>query len=371
MQKTVFEIYQSELKQLGFHSDLAQLQAVAALDVCANEWARYQKNRSGVLSRILRRADTPKGCYLYGGVGRGKSFLMDCFFIAVPSRRKVRIHFHEFMRSVHSELHGLQGRENPLDILGKSIANKYELICFDEFHISDITDAMILYRLLVVLFNHNIFFVATSNFHPSNLYPDGVNRNNMLPAIELLNQRLTVINVDAGVDYRADFLQTNGCYFSPNNEAAMASMLKIFYALKDGSEENSAIQLGCRDVLVLKKAGKIIWFDFVTLCQNARSQNDYLELAEQYPTVLLSGVPKMTECFSNAARRFTWLIDIFYDRKIKCIISADVELEQLYTYGPFVDEFSRTISRLHEMRSQYYLNQTGQVVQAEKSSLLK
>ena len=221
---SVLENYQKELQTRGFHSDPAQLRAVAALDRCAAEWAAYKGKRSNSLKKLINRPPIPRGVYLYGGVGRGKSFLMDCFFEAVPLKRKTRLHFHEFMREVHRELHDLQGTVNPLDVLGKRISERYKLICFDEFHVADITDAMILHRLLQALFDNGVGFVTTSNFPPDGLYPGGMHRDRVLPAIALLNQEMEVLNVDNGVDYRRRTLERLDLYQVPNGPAADAAM---------------------------------------------------------------------------------------------------------------------------------------------------
>ena len=215
MSSSVIQAYEAELASKGFQSDPAQLRAVQALQRCADEWAVYKTKRSSALKKLINRPDIPRGVYMYGGVGRGKSFLMDCFFNAVPLKRKVRLHFHEFMREVHRELAGLQGTANPLDVLGARIAKRYKLICFDEFHVADITDAMILHRLLAALFENGVGFVTTSNFQPDGLYPDGLHRDRILPAIALLNQRMEVINVDNGTDYRRRTTKIRCCTLRP------------------------------------------------------------------------------------------------------------------------------------------------------------
>ena len=199
---SVKEAYQAELAARGYTADPAQLRAVESLERCAQDWTHYKSKRSNALKKIINRPEIPRGVYMYGGVGRGKSFLMDCFFNAVPLKRKTRLHFHEFMREVHRELIDLQGTVNPLDELGKRMAKRYRLICFDEFHVADITDAMILHRLLQALFDNGVGFVTTSNFKPDDLYPNGLHRDRILPAIALLNAKLEVLNVDNGMDYR-------------------------------------------------------------------------------------------------------------------------------------------------------------------------
>ncbi len=347
--------YQRELNQRGYASDPAQLRAVAALERCAAEWRDYKEKRSNALKKLLNRPEIPRGVYLYGGVGRGKSFLMDCFFGAVPLRRKTRLHFHEFMREVHRELAALQGTVNPLDALGKRMAEKYRLICFDEFHIADITDAMILHRLLKALFDNGVGFVTTSNFRPDELYPNGLHRSRILPAIDLLNARLEVVNVDNGVDYRRRTFEQLKLYHTPLGVVAENAMSEAFDRVAESQDEDPLLHIEARQILARRRAGGLVWFDFKTLCGGPRSQNDYLELASQFHTVFLSDVPQMQVRMASEARRFTWLIDVLYDRRVKLIMSAEVAPEMLYTEGPLAHEFPRTASRLNEMQSSEFL----------------
>lgn len=347
--------YEAEIKARGFSSDPAQLRAVEALQRCANDWAAYKEKRSNSFKKLINRPEIPRGVYMYGGVGRGKSFLMDCFFNAVPIRRKVRLHFHEFMREVHREMTALQGTVNPLDVLGAKIAKRYKLICFDEFHVADITDAMILHRLLVSLFDNGVGFVTTSNFKPDDLYPDGLHRDRILPAIALLNERMDVLNVDNGTDYRRRTLEQVRAYITPLGAEADAEMRDNFARLAETKDEDPVMRIESREIHALRKAGGVVWFDFKTLCGGPRSQNDYLEIATQFHTVLLSGVPHMPVSLASEARRFTWLVDVLYDRRVKLILSAAVPPEELYTEGPMAHEFPRTVSRLNEMQSAEFL----------------
>ncbi|OPF63472.1 MULTISPECIES: cell division protein ZapE [Hydrogenophaga] len=347
--------YEAELKQRGYTTDPAQQRAIDALERCAAEWTTYKQRRSNALKKMFVKPEIPRGVYMFGGVGRGKSFLMDCFFNAVPIRRKTRLHFHEFMREVHRELRDLQGTVNPLDELGRRIAERYKLICFDEFHVADVTDAMILHRLLDALFKAGVGFVTTSNFHPDGLYPNGLHRDRILPAIELLKQKLEVINVDNGTDYRQRTLTHIELYHCPLGEAADAAMDKTFGELAEAHDEDPVMHIESREIHSRRRAGGVIWFDFQTLCGGPRSQNDYLEIASQFHTLLLSNVPQMAVRQASEARRFTWLIDVLYDRRVKLVMSAAVSPEQLYTDGPMAHEFPRTVSRLGEMQSAEYL----------------
>jgi cell division protein ZapE len=347
--------YEAELKTRGYNSDPAQLRAIDALERCAADWSAFKEKRSNALKKLINRPDIPRGVYMYGGVGRGKSFLMDCFYNAVPLRRKTRLHFHEFMREVHRELASLQGIVNPLDELGRRMAKRYRLICFDEFHVADITDAMILHRLLVALFDNGVGFVTTSNFKPDDLYPNGLHRDRILPAIALLNQKLEVINVDNGTDYRRRTLEQVNLYHMPLGAQADAEMADAFARLSVTADEDPVLHIEAREIRARRKAGGVVWFDFRTLCGGPRSQNDYLEIASQFHTVLLSDVPHMPVRMASEARRFTWLVDVLYDRRVKLIISAAVSPDALYSEGPLAHEFPRTVSRLNEMQSGEYL----------------
>jgi len=359
---TVREIYDGELAARGYTSDPAQLRAIDALDRCAREWAAFKEQRSNAFKKLINRPDIPRGVYMHGGVGRGKSFLMDCFYNAVPIVRKTRLHFHEFMREVHRELTELQGTVNPLDELGKRMAKRYRLVCFDEFHVADITDAMILHRLLAAMFDNGIGFVTTSNFRPDDLYPDGLHRDRILPAIALLNEQLEVINVDNGTDYRRRTLEQVKLYHTPLGPAADAQMDEAFTRLAESHDEDPVLHIEARDIRARRKAGGVVWFDFRTLCGGPRSQNDYLEIATQFHTVLLSDVPQMFVRHASEARRFTWLVDVLYDRRVKLIMSAQVPPEALYTDGPLAHEFARTVSRLNEMQSAEFLALDRRVV---------
>jgi cell division protein ZapE len=348
-------LYEQTLADRGYRADDAQLVALASLERCENEWADYKARRGNTLTKLLLRPPIPRGVYMWGGVGRGKSFLMDCFFQAVPLTRKTRLHFHEFMREVHRELQDLKGTVNPLEALGARIAHRFRLICFDEFHVADVTDAMILHRLLQSLFAHRVSIVTTSNFHPDGLYPNGLHRDRILPAIELLKSRLEVVNVDAGTDYRQLTLGQVEMYHCPLGPDADRAMAVAFDGLAEARDEDPALQIEHRTLPALRRAGGVVWFDFRTLCGGPRSQNDYLELASRFHTVLLSNVPQMPPRLASEARRFTWLVDVLYDRRVKLIMSAAVPAEQLYTEGPLAHEFPRTVSRLTEMRSSQFL----------------
>lgn len=352
---SVRDLYTRTLAERSYTADPAQLRAIASLERCEREWADYKARRGNALTKLIARPPIPRGVYMYGAVGRGKSFLMDCFFNAVPLQRKTRLHFHEFMREVHRELADLHGTVNPLQELGRRIARRHRLICFDEFHVADVTDAMILHRLLESLFENRVSIVITSNFRPDDLYPHGLHRDRILPAIELLKDKLEVIGVDNGTDYRQLTLEQIGLYHTPLGAAADDAMADAFNRLAEAKDESALLHIEHRQLRARRRAGGVVWFDFKVLCGGPRSQNDYLELASQFHTVLLSGVPQMSPRLASEARRFTWLVDVLYDRRVKLVLSAAVEPEALYTEGPLAHEFPRTVSRLREMQSAEFL----------------
>lgn len=351
----VLEFYQEALTKRGFQADAAQQLAVDRLQQSYDEWVEYKSKRANKFTRLITRPDVPRGVYMWGGVGRGKSFLMDSFYSVVPVVRKTRQHFHEFMRAVHRQLDELTGVADPLDEVARRIAKKYRLICFDEFHVSDVADAMLLYNLLNALFENGVSFVMTSNYQPDALYPDGLHRDRMLPTIALLKDKLDVLNVDSGNDYRKRALEQVDAYLTPLNAATDKALRTAFAKLADTADEDSRVNIEGRDIKALRRAGTAVWFDFSTLCGGPRSQNDYLEIASRFHTVILSSVPRMSAAMSSEARRFTWLIDVFYDNKVKLIMSAEVPAEELYTQGTLSNEFHRTVSRIIEMQSREYM----------------
>jgi cell division protein ZapE len=350
----VTEYYELSLAERDYSADPSQRAAVDRLQRLFDEWVAYRSKRSTRLTKLLRHPDIPRGVYLWGGVGRGKSFLMDCFHAVVPVQRKTRIHFHEFMREVHHALDEQKDVEDPLLVVAEQIAQRYRLICFDEFHVSDIADAMILYNLLQPLFDHGVSFVMTSNYAPDALYPDGLHRDRLLPAIALLKDKLDVLNVDAGTDYRKRILEQVSAYHTPLGTASAEALQHAFFDLAGAAEDDPKIRIESRDLRCIRRAGGVVWFDFATLCGTARSQNDYLEIANRFHTVILSDVPKMSAEMASEARRFTWLVDVLYDHRIKLLISAEVAPELLFTEGSFATEFQRAVSRIVEMQSREY-----------------
>lgn len=352
--QTVLQMFLDALARRGYAPDDVQLAAARRLEQCRTDWIAYKAQRTNAVTRLLVRPPIPRGVYLWGGVGRGKSLLMDCFFAVVSVRRKTRVHFHEFMRGVHRELEAVKGAVNPLDEVGYRIARRYRLICFDEFHVSDIADAMILHRLLRRLFDLRVGFVMTSNYPPDGLYPEGLHRERVLPAIELLKAQLDVLRVDSGIDYRLRALEKIEAYFLGAGAAAETHMQRAFERIRETLDEDPVLRIEAREIAARRRAGGVVWFDFSVLCGGPRSHNDYLEIASQFHTVLLSNVPRMSAGQASEARRFTWLVDILYDHRIKLIISAAAPPRELYTAGALSHEFQRTASRLIEMQSQEF-----------------
>jgi len=360
----VREYYARLLERRGYLADAAQLNAVEHLQRLYEDWSAYKERRSSYLRKLLVRPALPRGVYLWGSVGRGKSFLMDSFYLCLPLERKVRVHFHHFMRDVHREMQELKGTEDPLDALAERISRRHRLICFDEFHVNDIADAMILGRLLKRTLDRGVVYCMTSNYPPDKLYRDGLKRENFLPAIALINQHMDIVEVDAGVDYRLRAMEQVRVYHSPLGEAADREMREAFDRIADVEEETGPFMLEGREVECLHRAGGVAWFDFRTLCGWGRSQHDYLELARCFHTIMVSGVPRMGLELADEARRFTLMVDVFYDNKVKLILSADAAPDNLLKreeaagdarIRAMMFEFDRTASRLTEMQTKTYL----------------
>ena len=370
--------YLKDIAREGFVHDSAQEQAVQHLQRLYEELILQQDSiddqlaseemggRAGKkffksLSKRLikskpKQAHQTKGLYFWGGVGRGKTYLMDCFYDSLPFEEKLRTHFHRFMQRVHSDLIQLQGKKDPLVSIAHQISSKTRVICFDEFFVSDITDAMILAGLFEQLFANGVVLVATSNIIPDDLYKNGLQRARFIPAINLINKHTNVINVDGGTDYRLRALSSAELYYYPINEVSNDGMAKSFQQLapKPGLKDQ-VIEINHRQLRTRYCADDVVWFDFDELCDGPRSQNDYIELARIYHAVLLSNVPQMSSVNDDQARRFINLIDEFYDRNVKLVVSASAPLSSLYIGGNVSFEFERTTSRLLEMQSHEYL----------------
>ena len=376
---TPMACFEQALQLNGFQRDAAQTQAMGMLQdlyesIVGGLHKRPLEKASvvpakrarGLFSRKTRNKNAAvkslpvepavKGLYFWGGVGRGKTFLMDAFFECLPGDRKLRIHFHRFMRRVHGDMRALQGQPDPLKIIGRRFAEEVDIICFDEFFVTDITDAMILGGVLEAMFNEGVLLVATSNIPPEDLYKDGLQRERFLPAIALLQLHQQVFNLDGGVDYRLRALERAEIYHYPLDDSAMKSLESSFVALApEVGQEGEDIEIEGRSITTVRCADGILWCEFEALCDGPRSQNDYIELARIYRTVLVSSVPQFTGKNDDQARRFINLVDEFYDRNVKLIISAVADIEHLYLKGLLDFEFKRTTSRLLEMQSHEYL----------------
>jgi cell division protein ZapE len=346
--------YQQQLAKPGFQKDPAQQATINRLQQLHDELLKFKSVRHRPLIGWLSNEPPPRGLFLFGGVGRGKSLLMDAFFITLPYKRKRRVHFHHFMKQVHDALKGLKNEADPLVSVAETIAEATRVLCFDEFHVNDIADAMILGRLFENLFERGVVVVTTSNYAPDDLYKNGLQRERFLPTIELIKKNLDVINVDGGVDYRLRTLEKLNTYHIPIGATAEHALEQTFAALS-AQAETKPVEINQRKINVKQKGMGVIWFDFAELCDGPRSQLDYLDIAQEYHTVLLSNIPQMKASQSSEARRFTWLIDILYDHRVKFMCSAAVLPEQLYAEGLRSDEFARTVSRLQEMQTKEYL----------------
>jgi len=358
---TPWQHYQADLQRDDFSYDPAQEQAVKALQRVYDELLAAQQKPSGMaklLGFLAKPAPQVQGLYLWGGVGRGKTYLMDTFYDALPGERKLRAHFHRFMHQIHLDLDGLKGQRDPLLVIAKRMAERYQVICFDEFFVSDITDAMLLGTLFQALFAEGVALVATSNIIPDELYRNGLQRARFLPAIALINKHCQVLNVDSGIDYRLRTLEQAEIYHYPLDPQADKNLLSYFQQLAPESEvSREAIDIDGREIGIRQQAQGVLLIDFRDLCDGPRSQRDYMELACLYHTVLLSGVEQMgsQSTGDDIARRFLAMVDEFYERHVKLIISAEVALEEIYTQGLLSFEFRRCRSRLTEMQSHDYL----------------
>lgn len=360
---TPLERYKADLKRPDFFHDPAQENAVLHLQRLYDELLAAESARSKGLLRKLRpkrngRNGQIKGLYFWGGVGRGKTYLVDTFFDALPIERKMRTHFHRFMQRVHHELRELDGEKNPLKIIARTLAGEAQVICFDEFFVSDITDAMILGTLMEELFANGVTLVATSNIVPDGLYKDGLQRARFLPAIALLNQHTEVVNVDNGVDYRLRALEQADLYHWPLGPDADASLERSFNSLVLDPEDiatGAELDIENRVIKAVRLYDNVGWFEFRELCDGPRSQHDYIALGKIFQAVLVSNIEQMDTTKEDMARRFINLVDEFYDRNVKLIVSAEVALKDLYVGGRLEFEFQRTLSRLLEMQSHEFL----------------
>jgi cell division protein ZapE len=363
---TPLEYYRQEIALGGMSYDAGQEYAVLLLQVVYDAMLQRAKTQQTWFAKMKQKLKlTPVqpvlGLYLWGGVGIGKTFLMDIFYHTLPFQRKQRSHFHHFMRCVQEQLRSLQGQIDPLDRIAHQIAEKTDIICFDEFLVWDLADAMILGRLFTALFKQRVTLVATSNVHPDDLYKNGLQRELFLPAIALLKKYTMITHVATAVDYRLRTLERAGVYFYPLDDDARQNMLDSFESFARGlGEEAALLEVEKRQLPTVRLAATVAWFDFSVLCNMPRSQVDYLELSRRFHTILLSDVPKLTEEENNQVRYLINLIDILYDANVKLVMSAAVPIDEMYAEGMLSFEFNRTKSRLNEMQSIAYLSSAHQ-----------
>lgn len=360
--------YEQALENGEYQPDEVQRAAITQLD---GIWQALSGSRPaptpsrdglfGKLNRLLGKGKTEvqppvRGLYMWGGVGRGKTWLMDMFFQAIPGERKQRLHFHRFMLRVHEELTELQGKSDPLQIVADRFKAETDLLCFDEFFVSDITDAMLLGTLMEALFSRGITLVATSNIPPDELYRNGLQRARFLPAIEMIKQHCTVMNVDAGIDYRLRTLTSAHLWMSPLNEATSQEMERMFIALAGKPRKaHEPLDINHRQLPTLGMVDGVLAMSFLTLCGEGRSQHDYIELSRRFHSVLLYDVPVMIYKTEDQARRFLALVDEFYERHVKLVVSAETSLYEIYQGTRLKFEYQRCLSRLQEMQSEEYL----------------
>jgi cell division protein ZapE len=351
------DAWEESLRREGRLRDSAQAALVDRLESLQRALEARERKAGGWLSHVFRSPPAPvPGLYIWGGVGRGKTFLMDLFFETLEIDARRRVHFHRIMAEVHARLARQEGVADPMQQVASDLAEEARVLCFDEFFVSDIGDAMILGRFLRGLFDNGVTLVATSNAHPDDLYRDGLQRQRFLPAIELLKSHTEVLHLDGATDYRLRLLEQAGTYISPADATADRRLERLFDdAASSRSARDADLAINGRNVTARKVAKGIVWFDFATLCHGPRSQADYIELARWYPTVIVSGVPCFDRRTEDQARRFVALVDEFYDRGVKLILSAAADVKELYRGERLAFEFDRTASRLTEMQSANYL----------------
>jgi cell division protein ZapE len=353
---TPLDYYHEQCRLGVVVEDQQQLLALQHFQKLHSNLIHEHQKRKKILS-VLRKPRLVHGLYIWGGVGIGKTFLMDCFYHCVPFKGKLRMHFHQFMRFVHHELKLHQGEKDPLQIIARKLAKKYMLLCFDEFFVTDIADAMILARMLRALLAQGLCLVATSNVMPDDLYKKGLQRQLFLPAIEMLKHHTTVVHVPTTVDYRLRHLRNAGVFYTPNDQAAHENMEKTFFVLVNGkSVRHDAVEICGRKIPVVKEADDTIWFDFNVICKVPRSQHDYLEIAKQYRTVFVSNIPVIPPDARDMVTLLIRMVDVFYDAHVRLVISAAEPVDKIYPQGYMLFEYNRACSRLLEMQSELYFS---------------
>ncbi|RUO80103.1 cell division protein ZapE [Idiomarina tyrosinivorans] len=359
-QKTPFKNYHNDLQRRGFVHDTAQENAVNHLQRLFDEYVAWQTHRrlSPLKRWLTATPKKPQGLYFWGGVGRGKTYLVDNFYDCLPFENKWRMHFHRFMQRIHNELKSLQNQSDPLEIIAKRIAAETSIICFDEFFVQDITDAMLLGKLFEYLFAFDVVLVATSNIVPDELYRNGLQRERFIPAIKLINANCEVVNVDSGTDYRLRTLTKADIFLTEVNEQTDQALFDYFFELAPDHRSHcreGTIEIAGRKIPVRCESDDVVFFDFSAICESFRSTSDYMELARLYHAVIIRGVKPMGQGNDDTARRFIALVDEFYERRVKLVMSSQVKLQEIYQGGRLSFEFQRCLSRLQEMQSREYL----------------
>ena len=366
-QDTVLSWYDLNVQSGDLFPDAVQKKIVTSLQELTNRIITPPESvKSGLLAGLFQpkaKHTAKQGLYIHGSVGRGKSFLMDAFFLNLPKKDKLRVHFHGFMQHFHIDMKKLEGQQDALTQAANKLADKFGLICFDEFHVSDIADAMILGRILEILFDRGTVLVMTSNYKPDDLYPNGLARDRFLPAIKLINERLEICSLDGDTDYRLRALTNAGLYLTPVNDEQEQHFAQMFAALACGMTLTPSVKVASRRLPARVRTSDAVWFAFADVCGGNFGQADYLQVAERFTTIFISGVPKLgVDGLAEATRRFTWLVDILYDAKVKLVLLAEHPLQTLFIGEG--GESGRTLSRLEEMQSQAYLADTVRLPQA-------
>lgn len=350
------DYYLTQCKAGNLTEDPEQVQVLSQLNkVYAALLGEYKKRFT--FRKFFHKPSLVRGMYIWGGVGIGKTFLLDCFFHTLPFPHKLRLHFHQLMQQIHEKLQSHQGVIDPLPIIAKELAKKFIVICIDEFFVADITDAMLLGRLLKALFAEGVSIVTTSNIAPDDLYKNGLQRLQFLPAIDLIKRNLEIIHIPTIVDYRLRYFKEAGVFYTPLDKKAEENMEKTFQVLTHGNHiDNTPLLINNRLINIKKKANDVVWFDFKTICSIPRSQNDYLILAQRFKTIFISNIPIIPMNATDTICLFISLIDVLYDARVKLVISAADSIPKLYNRGYMILEYKRTHSRLIEMQSiEYFL----------------
>ncbi len=354
--------YNELMNRKRFSRDLTQEHAIVVLDSIYTQLFEVSKKQSedsiiSLFKRFFTKKQLIKGCYLWGGVGRGKTFIMDLFYDALPIQNKKRMHFHHFMKDIHERLSNIKQIKDPLRIIAKQLAEEYTVLCLDEFMVLDIGDAMVLSELLAGMSEFGIVLLTTSNTAPENLYLDGLQRSQFLKTISHINQHCHVLHVDSGIDYRTQEKIANTVYYSPHTEESVECIKQWLSLNQHDIKKATSINIHSRSIATLYRSEKAIWFEFQAICKTNRSRTDYIELSGRFKVFVISGLHVMNDQGNDVTRRFITLIDVFYDNHNVLLISADIQIEELYE-GTFLKfEFRRTMSRLKEMQAKHYLNE--------------